>query len=227
MKTFWFFWLRFRRAYDSAYDSDFLFSLGHKSCYDTAYESNYYFVASETSDDAYDLKKIKKIGVISGVIWVISAMEWESDESERFHFFRLRLRLRRLCCSKNQIVGVESRTGGINKSQCTFPRFFINLVLPLLLLTPTIWFSLYHKRNLSYGVVSGIEMRFHKTISSTLLIMTPTPTSAWPFEIRCWQAKTTHKLVRETWPWNLFEEEVLPLFFLAAVFGHKLSLSKS
>ena len=27
METFWFFWLRFRRAYDSDYDSDFWFSL--------------------------------------------------------------------------------------------------------------------------------------------------------------------------------------------------------
>ena len=43
METFWFFWLRFRRAYDSAYDSDFWFSLGHKRSYDSAYDS----VASE------------------------------------------------------------------------------------------------------------------------------------------------------------------------------------
>ena len=34
MEMFWFFWLRIRRAYDSAYDSDFLFSLGHKFSYD-------------------------------------------------------------------------------------------------------------------------------------------------------------------------------------------------
>ena len=34
METFWFFRLRFRRAYDSAYDSDFRFSLGHKLSYD-------------------------------------------------------------------------------------------------------------------------------------------------------------------------------------------------
>ena len=35
METFWFFRLRFRRAYDSAYDSDFRFSLGHKLSYDS------------------------------------------------------------------------------------------------------------------------------------------------------------------------------------------------
>ena len=47
METFWFFWLRFRRAYDSAYDSDFWFSLGHKRSYDSAYDSEYDSVASE------------------------------------------------------------------------------------------------------------------------------------------------------------------------------------
>ena len=35
METFWFVWLRFRRAYDSAYDSDFWFSLSHKRSYDS------------------------------------------------------------------------------------------------------------------------------------------------------------------------------------------------
>ena len=45
METFWFFRLRFRRAYDSAYDSNFLFSLSHKRSYDSADDSN--SVASE------------------------------------------------------------------------------------------------------------------------------------------------------------------------------------
>ena len=40
METFWFLRLRFRRAYDSAYDSDFLFSQGHKRSYDSAYDSD-------------------------------------------------------------------------------------------------------------------------------------------------------------------------------------------
>ena len=47
METFWFFWLRFRRASDSAYDSDFWFSLGHKRSYDSAYDSDSDSVASE------------------------------------------------------------------------------------------------------------------------------------------------------------------------------------
>ena len=48
METFWFFWLRFHRAYDSAYDSDFFFfSQGHKRSYDSAYDSDSDSVASE------------------------------------------------------------------------------------------------------------------------------------------------------------------------------------
>ena len=43
METFWFFQLRFRRAYDSAYDSNIRFSLGHKLSYDSDSDS----VASE------------------------------------------------------------------------------------------------------------------------------------------------------------------------------------
>ena len=54
------------------------------------------------------------------------------------------------------MVGVGSRSGRISQSQCTFPRFEIGFVLLLLLATPTIWFSLDHKRNVSDGVVSGI-----------------------------------------------------------------------
>ena len=46
------------------------------------------------------------------------------------------------------------------KSQSMFPHFVIGLVLPLLLLTPTIWFSLDHKRNVSNGIVSRIRMLF-------------------------------------------------------------------
>ena len=75
----------------------------------------------------------------------------------------------RLWSSENQIVGVGSRSGWINQSQCTFPRFVIGLVLLLLLPTLTIWFSLDHKRNVSNGVVSRIGMLFsldHKLYAS-------------------------------------------------------------
>ena len=47
METFWFFWLRFRRSYDSAYDSDFWFLQGHKRSYDTAYDYDSNSVASK------------------------------------------------------------------------------------------------------------------------------------------------------------------------------------
>jgi len=45
METFWFVRLRLRWAYDSAYDSEFWFSLGHERSYDSAYDSD--SVASE------------------------------------------------------------------------------------------------------------------------------------------------------------------------------------
>ena len=54
-------------------------------------------------------------------------------------------------------------------SQCTFPCFVIGLGLPLLLLTPTISFSLDQKQNISDTVVSRIGMLFsldHKLYAS-------------------------------------------------------------
>ena len=94
----------------------------------------------------------------------------------------------RLWSSENQIVGVVSRGGRINESQCTFLRIIIGLVLSLLLPTPIIWFSLDHKRNVSYGVVSRIEERcVHLNTSSTLLIKTPSPSFKWkPAFIKFW-----------------------------------------
>ena len=47
METFWFFWLRFRRTYDSTYDNNFLFSLGHKRSYGSTYDSDSDSVSSE------------------------------------------------------------------------------------------------------------------------------------------------------------------------------------
>ena len=102
-----------------------------------------------------------KIGVVSGVI---SATESESEESESFHSLPTPLTTLlltfRLWSGENQIVGVGSRSGRIRQSECTFPCFVIGLVLLLLLLTLTIWFSLDHKRNVSDRVVSGIGALF-------------------------------------------------------------------
>ena len=47
MEKLGFFRLRFRQAYDSAYDSDFQFSLGHKVSYDSGYHSDSDSVANE------------------------------------------------------------------------------------------------------------------------------------------------------------------------------------
>ena len=58
--------------------------------------------------------------------------------------------------SSDQIVGVESRSGRINQSQGTFPRFVIFLILPLLLATSTTSFHLI----IYGGVVSGITTLF-------------------------------------------------------------------
>ena len=54
METFWFFRLRFRRAYDSAYDSDFRFSLGHKLSYD--YDSDSDSVAASENQPSDPLR---------------------------------------------------------------------------------------------------------------------------------------------------------------------------
>ena len=75
----------------------------------------------------------------------------------------------RLWPSENQIVGVGRRSGRINQSQCSFPRFVIGLVFLHLLTTRTIWFSLDNKRNVSDGVVNGIGTLFsqdHKLYAS-------------------------------------------------------------
>ena len=66
----------------------------------------------------------------------------------------------RLWSCEKQIVGVGSKTGRLKQSQCTFPRFVIGLVLPLLLPTRTICISLDHKRIVSDEVVSRIRTMF-------------------------------------------------------------------
>ena len=47
METFWFFQLQLCRAYDSACESNFQFSLGHKISYDSDYNYNSDSIASE------------------------------------------------------------------------------------------------------------------------------------------------------------------------------------
>ena len=87
--------------------------------------------------------------------------------------FRFCLRLRRLHSAydlvKTRLSESEAEAEELNQSQCTFPHFVIGLVLPFVLPTPTIWFSLDHKRNVSDGVASGIRTLFsidHKLYAS-------------------------------------------------------------
>ena len=88
--------------------------------------------------------------------------ESESEESERFHFFQLRLRLRRLCSTydlvKTRLLESAEVEGLTNHN--AHPRLCDWLVLLLLLRTPTIWFSLDHKQNVNNGIVSEIGTLF-------------------------------------------------------------------
>ena len=64
----------------------------------------------------------------------------------------------RILCSTYDLVKTRlsesSRSGRINQSQCMFPRFLIGLFFLLQLPTPSIWFSLDHKRNVSDRIIS-------------------------------------------------------------------------
>ena len=58
------------------------------------------------------------------------------------------------------------------------------LILPLLLPTSTIWFSLEHKRNVSDGVVSGVGRKWKRSDSSdsdSVALMTPLTTPIFDF----------------------------------------------
>ena len=61
----------------------------------------------------------------------------------------------------------------IKQSQSRFPRFVIGLVLPLLLTTPTTKFLLDRKQRNRKQSQNAV---FNTSLSSTLLITTPTPT---------------------------------------------------
>ena len=90
----------------------------------------------------------------------------------------------RLWSSENQIVGVGSRrrrTKPITKRGNVHSDW---LILPLLLPTPTIWFSLDHKRNVSDGVVSGVGRKWKRSDSSdsnSVALLTPLTTPIFDF----------------------------------------------
>ena len=76
----------------------------------------------------------------------------------------------RLWFSENQIVGVGSRSGRTtpitNRGNVHCDWF----ILPLLLPTMIIWFSLDHRRNASDGVVRGVGRN-----ENVLILLTPIP----------------------------------------------------
>ena len=103
-----------------------------------------------------------------------------------FHYRRIRSQRReaydlvktafrfRLWSSENQIVGVGSRRGRtkpITKRGNVLCDWFI---LPLLLPTPRIRFSLDHKRNVSDGVLSRVGRN-----GNVLILLTPIPSRLW------------------------------------------------
>ena len=90
----------------------------------------------------------------------------------------------RLWSSEHQIVGVGSRS---RRTKPITKRGSVHcdwLILPLLLPTPAIWFSLDHKRNVSDGVVSGVGRKWKRSDSydsDSVALMTPLTTPIFDF----------------------------------------------
>ena len=109
--------------------------------------------------------------------------------------FRFRLRLHRLRSAYDLVKTrfseseAETKRGNVH---------FDWLILLLLLPTPTIWFSLDHKRNVSDGIVSGIGTLFsldHKLYASDYgsgfdsdsVASENQPLGARNFKAECWR----------------------------------------
>ena len=147
---------------------------------------------------------------------IVSATESETEESERFHFLPTPSLTFRLRSSEKQIVGVRKRSGRINQSRCTFPRFVIGLVLPLLLASPTTQFSL----NRNNGVVSGIRTLFsldRKVLRFSVASVKPTLKSLlWAFLSLNSCYNSNHKLRIQlqgvSLPTPLFRAHLTPVY---------------
>ena len=81
-----------------------------------------------------------------GVGVVIRSVELYDLVKTAFWFFWFRLRLRRLRSSKNWVVGVASRSGRTKPITKRGNVHYDWFIFPLLLPSPTIWFSLDRKR---------------------------------------------------------------------------------
>ena len=151
METLWFFRLRFRRAYDSAYDSDFWFLKGHKRSHDSAYDSDSDFAAS-LNQALIAVKTLKSLGTpteirlpskqrflsrmafsIYEVVCVAcqSHLDWplfrlfEAGMKEAVIFLRIRSHKPRMW--KVQVATrVEKLVGELMRLQCVLVFFFVH-----------------------------------------------------------------------------------------------------
>ena len=87
--------------------------------------------------------------------------------------FRFRLRFHRLRSAydlvKTRLSESKAEAKELNQSQCVGTCIVIAFIPPPLLPTPTIWFSLDHKRNLNNGLVSGVGRNGNVLILLTLI----------------------------------------------------------
>ena len=86
---------------------------------------------------------------------------------------------------KTRLSESEVEAEELNQSQRVARNMHCDwFILPLLLPTPTIWFSLDHKRNVSDGVVSGVGRKWKRSDSSdsdSVALMTPLTTPIFDF----------------------------------------------
>ena len=67
----------------------------------------------------------------------------------------------------------EAEAEGYTNNNATFPHFVIGLVIPLLLPTPTIWFSQGHKRNESgIGTLFSLDHKLYASDYDSVAIVT-------------------------------------------------------
>ena len=120
--------------------------------------------------------------VVVGV--AIRSVEWcdlvkiKPTDSEAEHC--IRLWLRRLQSSENGIVGVASRSGRVNHSQCPIRGLVIGWVFRFCL---RLWQSSFHWI-ISDGVISGIGRKWKRSDSSdsdSIELMTPLTTPFFDF----------------------------------------------
>ena len=118
------------------------------------------------------------IGVLTKLKgWFSLATKSESESYQKrraYHLVKTAFRFRRLRFAydllKTSLSWSEAEAEELNQSQNVRTCIVICLSFPLLLPTPTIWFSLDHKRNVSDGVVSGVGKN-----GNVLILLTAIP----------------------------------------------------